>query len=67
MSLEDESGLLDVVVKPDSYARFRTVLRGQPLICVEGAVQKAEGAVNLLLYRAVAMEVRINERGRLSR
>ena len=57
MSLEDESGLLDIVVKPDQYARFRDVLRRQPFLCVEGMVQKADGAVNLLLFRAVAMTV----------
>ncbi|MEZ4614394.1 MAG: hypothetical protein R2867_02615 [Caldilineaceae bacterium] len=57
MSLEDESGLLDVVVKPDSYTRYRSVLRGQPLLCVEGIVQRADGAVNLLLHSAAALPV----------
>lgn len=57
MSLEDESGLLDVVVKPDVYERYRSILRGQPLIYVEGIVQTSEGAVNLLLHHAAAMQV----------
>lgn len=57
MSLEDESGLLDVVVKPDSYERFKDLLRFQPFLCVEGMVQRAEGTVNLLLYRAAALPV----------
>jgi error-prone DNA polymerase len=49
MSLEDESGLLDLVVKPPVYARLRTVLRGQPLLLVEGVVQRAERAASLLV------------------
>ena len=40
MSLEDESGLLDVVVKPEVYQELRTVIRGHVLLMVEGIVQR---------------------------
>lgn len=49
LSLEDETGLLDVVVKPDLYARHRELLRYQPLLLVQGELQRGEGAVSLLL------------------
>ena len=52
MSLEDESGLLDLVVKPHVYARLRDVLRGQPLLIVEGVVQRSGRAVSLLVQHA---------------
>ena len=52
MSLEDESGLLDLVVKPPVYARLRDVLRGRPLIIVEGIVQRSGRAVSLLVQHA---------------
>ena len=52
MSLEDESGLLDLVVKPPVYARLRDVLRGQPLLIVEGVVQRSGRAVSLLVQHA---------------
>jgi error-prone DNA polymerase len=52
MSLEDESGLLDLVIKPSVYARLREVLRGRPLIVVEGIVQRSGRAVSLLVQRA---------------
>ena len=52
MSLEDESGLLDLVVKPPVYARLREVLRGQPLLVVEGIVQRSGRAVSLLVQHA---------------
>jgi hypothetical protein len=38
--LEDESGLLDLVVKPDVYARLRPVLSGR---AVSVLVWEAEG------------------------
>ncbi len=52
MSLEDESGLLDLVVKPPVYARLRDVLRGRPLLIVEGIVQRSGRAVSLLVQHA---------------
>ena len=52
VSLEDETGLLDLVVKPKVYERFRPMLRHQPFLLVEGMVQKAGGAINVLVTRA---------------
>ena len=50
ISLEDESGLLDLVVRPDVYARVRHVLRGHVLIVAEGIIQRAEAATSVLVY-----------------
>ena len=55
MSLEDESGLLDLVVKPTTYERLRPVVRHQPMICVEGGVQRSGGAVSVLVLGARAL------------
>lgn len=52
LSLEDESGLLDVVVKPAVYSRLRATLRHEPLLLVEGVVQRAGGATSLLAQQA---------------
>jgi error-prone DNA polymerase len=51
-SLEDESGLLDLVVKPDVYARLRPVLRDQPLLVATGVVQRSGRAVSVLVWEA---------------
>jgi error-prone DNA polymerase len=56
MSLEDESGLLDLVVKPDVYDRLRDVLRNQPLLIVEGVVQRSGRSVSLLVEQAVGVK-----------
>jgi error-prone DNA polymerase len=55
ISLEDESGLLDLVVKQDEYARLREVLRGQPLIAAEGIVQRSGRATSLLMSDACSL------------
>ncbi len=50
ISIEDESGLLDLVVKPNVYARVRAVIQAQGLIVVVGNVQREGLAVNVLVH-----------------
>jgi len=49
LSLEDESRLLDLVVKPDVYPRVRPVLQETMLIVAGGVVQKGDGGVTSVL------------------
>ena len=53
VSLEDESGLLDLVVKPGVYPRVRPVLQETPLILAGGVVQKGDGGVTSVLVQQV--------------
>jgi error-prone DNA polymerase len=55
MSLEDESGLLDLVVRPAVYARLRPVLRQHPLLIASGLVQRVEGSVSVLVLEAIPL------------
>lgn len=49
LSLEDESGLLDLVIKPDVYPLVRPVLQETMLIVAGGVVQKGDGGVTSVL------------------
>ena len=55
ITLEDEYGLVNVIVRPDVYERFRRSLRDAPLIMVEGILQKGDEVVSVLAQRAVAL------------
>jgi error-prone DNA polymerase len=55
ISLEDESGLLDLVVKPETYDRLRDVLRRASLVTVSGVVQRSGRAVSVLVEQATAI------------
>src|SRR5438445_161561 len=46
--LEDESGMVNVIVRPDVYQRYRPAIRGEPLVWVRGKLAKDDGTVNLL-------------------
>jgi error-prone DNA polymerase len=46
--LEDELGLINVVVYPNIYQRNRHVVRAEPFLLVEGRLQRRDGTVNVL-------------------
>jgi error-prone DNA polymerase len=46
--LEDEWGLVNVIVKPDLYERERPVVRGEPFVVVKGQLQRRDGITNLM-------------------
>lgn len=56
LALEDESGLVDGVVKPHVYDRFGELLRHELLLVVTGIVQQAGGATSLLIDEVRGIE-----------
>ena len=46
--LEDEAGMVNVIVRPDVYQRCRPAIRGEPLLWVRGKLAKDDGTVNVL-------------------
>ena len=54
LTLEDEEGLINLIVRPKVYDRYRDVLRGSPLLLVEGAVLAEGGVASVQVYQAVA-------------
>ncbi len=48
LNLEDEFGLINVVVSKGCWARFRTVARGAPAMVVRGRLERAEGVSNIV-------------------
>jgi error-prone DNA polymerase len=49
--LEDEHGLLNVIVFPDLYSERRHIVRGEPFVVVEGVLQQRNNTINLVAER----------------
>jgi DNA polymerase III alpha subunit len=49
--LEDEHGLLNVIVFPDLYSERRHIVRGEPFVVVEGVLQRRNNTINLVAER----------------
>jgi len=64
LSLEDETGLLNVICTPGLWQRFRTVARSAPAMVVRGQVERADGAVNLLAEHLAPLRLPVLTRSR---
>ncbi len=48
LNLEDETGLVNVVVSKGCWARFRKVARGAPAMVIRGRLERSEGVINVV-------------------
>ena len=48
ITLEDECGLTNVILRPQIYDKYRQIARLEPVIIVEGTLQKHDGIVNIV-------------------
>jgi error-prone DNA polymerase len=46
--VEDETGMTNVIVRPDVYDRFRAAIRAEAFVLVRGRLAKDDGTVNVL-------------------
>lgn len=55
LTIEDEEGLLNIILKPSVYQKYRYIARMEPLIVVEGVLQKKEGITNVIAERLIPL------------
>jgi error-prone DNA polymerase len=48
ITLEDEHGLVNAILRPRVYEKYRQIARLEPFIVVEGILQKKDGVVNVV-------------------
>ncbi len=51
LTLEDETGIVNVIVRPDVYEKYRRVIRTSPVLVIEGKLQKEGGCVDVIAQR----------------
>lgn len=56
--MEDETGMINVIVRPDIYDRDRMAIRGEPFLWVAGKLAKDDGAVNVIAEEVRPLAVR---------
>jgi error-prone DNA polymerase len=55
LSMEDETGISNVIVNPDVFAAFKRTIVDEPYLLVEGTLQNQQGAVSVKADRVVAL------------
>jgi error-prone DNA polymerase len=56
ITLEDEEGLMNVVVRPGCYHTYRMPIRLEPILLVEGIVEKKDGLINVKAEKIVSLK-----------
>jgi error-prone DNA polymerase len=51
LTLEDETGLVNVIVRPDIYERFRRTIRQSRALIIDGKLQHDQGAIDIIMKR----------------
>jgi error-prone DNA polymerase len=55
LTLEDETGVANIIVRPDLFARDRLVIVEEPFLIVEGVLQNQDGVTSVRAEQVLAM------------
>jgi error-prone DNA polymerase len=64
LSLEDETGLVNVICSRNLWKRYRRVARISSALLVRGVVESADGALSVLADRLQRLDIRVPSRSR---
>ncbi len=56
--LEDETGMINAIVRPDLYDRNRLAIRGEPFLWISGKLAKDDRTVNVIAEQVRALKLR---------
>jgi error-prone DNA polymerase len=66
-TMEDETGLINVIIRPDIYEQYRPITRDEPAVIVEGILQRQEGTLNVLARKFWKLDLAELATGMVSR
>jgi error-prone DNA polymerase len=58
VTLEDETGLINLVIKPDVYRQVQRMVRGHALLWVQGQVQRRDAVVSVLVQSVDVLDIK---------
>jgi error-prone DNA polymerase len=61
IALEDESGMINVTVRPDIYQRHRALLHRSPLLVIDGPLQVEGEVLNVVARRLRSVDEVVNQ------
>ena len=61
LALEDETGMMNITLRPDVYRRYRAVLHRHPLLVIEGRLQVEGAVLNVVARHLEPVEAAIAE------
>jgi error-prone DNA polymerase len=62
LTIEDEDGLLNVILKPEVYHQHRYLVRTESLLLIDGTLQRRDGISNILAEQLASLRQRQDTR-----
>jgi error-prone DNA polymerase len=57
LSLEDETGISNVIVNPDLYEKYRVVINREKFLRVEGVLQNQDHTISIKAARVLPISI----------
>jgi error-prone DNA polymerase len=57
LSLEDETGIANVIITPDTFERDRIIVTRSRFLQIEGPLQNQDGVIHVKAYRIVPLDI----------
>jgi error-prone DNA polymerase len=55
LSMEDETGVMNAIVTPATYDRYKLVVVGEPFLLIDGVLQNQDGVISVKVGRVEAL------------
>ncbi|HWQ52354.1 MAG TPA: error-prone DNA polymerase [Bryobacteraceae bacterium] len=55
LSMEDETGIMNVIVNPDLFDRYRLLLVGEPMLLIDGVLQNLDNTISVKAGRIASL------------
>jgi error-prone DNA polymerase len=63
LSLEDETGIANIIVRPQLFERYRLELVNYPFLLIEGALQHQDNVISVKARRVEPLDIKIESTG----
>ena len=63
LSLEDETGIANVIVRPQLFEKYRLELVNYPFLLIEGALQHQDNVISVKARRVEPLNIKIESTG----
>ena len=55
LSMEDETGMMNAIVNPATFDRFKFEVLGEPYLIIDGVLQNQDGVISVKAGRVAAL------------
>jgi error-prone DNA polymerase len=55
LSMEDETGVMNAIIEPATYDRYKLVVVGEPFLLIDGVLQNQDGVISVKVGRVEAL------------